>query len=459
MKLILMLLLYSFVPGAICLLLPRKNSIYVKLLAVAASLVCLVLSGVVFLMPLSNYQLFGLELFRIDNLSRFIALFTGIFGFLVTLYSMKYFPAGSKLNMYFACLLFSLGSSFGAVLANHLVILLVFWGFLGLTLYLLIQSAGGDSGKAAKKTFIIVGGSDCLMVLAIAVIYLLTGTFQLDKIQLSTGGSGLATVAFLCLAAAAFAKAGAMPFHTWIPEMAKVSPAPVIAFLPASLDKLLGIYLLARISLNLFVLNPMLSNLMMLIGVITIIAAVFMAMVQHDLKKLLSYHAVSQVGYMVLGIGTGNPVGIAGGLFHMLNHAIYKSCLFLCGGSIEQKTGTTDLDKLGGLAGRGGMPITFLAFTAASMAISGVPPFNGFVSKWMIYQGLIEKISVGGTLTVVLFLVAAMFGSALTLASFMKLIHAIFFSRSERSARSEQGAKNKGEVSWQMWLPQAALAL
>jgi len=456
MELIANLLLISFLSGVVCLILPRKNDFFVKAVAVIASAVCMLSAYIVYLMPVSNYQLFGRELFRIDGLNGFIVFAIGVFGFLIVLYSLKYFKPATKLNIYFACILWSLSASFGAVLANDLIVLLVFWGFLGLTLYLLIQATSDNSKKAAKKTFVIVGGSDCLMILGIAIIYLLSGTFQIDKIKLATNGSMLATAAFICLAIAAFAKAGAMPFHTWIPDMAKVSPAPVIAFLPASLDKLLGIYLLARISLNIFTLNQGLSTTLMLIGVFTIIAAVFMAMVQHDLKKLLSYHAVSQVGYMVLGIGTGNPIGIAGGIFHMLNHAIYKSCLFLCGGSVEQKTGTTDLDKLGGLATKGSMPITFITFVAASLAISGVPPFNGFVSKWMIYQGLIEKLMVsGGRLTVVLILVAAMFGSALTLASFMKLIHAIFFGQKPK----DTNANTTGEVAWQMWVPQAVLAL
>ena len=112
---------------------------------------------------------------------------------------------------------------------------------------------------------------------------------------------------------------------------------------------------------------------------------------------------------MVLGIGTGNPIGIAGALFHMLNNAIYKSCLFLTGGSVQHKTGTTNLDKLGGLAKL--MPITFTACLIAALSISGVPPFNGFVSKWMIYQGIVELGREGSKLWVI-WLAAAMFGSA-----------------------------------------------
>ena len=191
----------------------------------------------------------------------------------------------------------------------------------------------------------------------------------------------------------------------------------------------------------------------MLIGAFTIIAAVMMALVQHDMKRLMGYHAVSQVGYMVLGIGTGNPIGIAGGLFHMLNHAVYKSCLFFTAGNVEYRAKTTELDELGGLSRY--MPITYICCLIASLSISGVPPFNGFVSKWMIYQGLIERLNAGGSirLVAVLCLAAAMFGSALTLASFMKLMHAVYFGQ-----RTPRITEKRGEVSWQMWFPCIALA-
>jgi formate hydrogenlyase subunit 3/multisubunit Na+/H+ antiporter MnhD subunit len=224
-----------------------------------------------------------------------------------------------------------------------------------------------------------------------------------------------------------------------------------MAYLPASLDKLLGIYLLTRICVDIFriVPNSPMSILLLAIGSFTIIAAVLGALVQHNLKKLLSFHAVSQVGYMVLGIGTGLPIGIAGGLFHMFNNAIYKCCLFLVGGAVEKRTGTTELNQLGGLARF--MPLTFMAALVASLSISGVPPFNGFASKWMIYQGVIE---LGKTSNLwIIWLIAAVFGSALTLASFMKLMHATFLGQ-----WSEWTQKAK-EVSWFMWLPMIALAL
>jgi len=395
------------------------------------------------------------SLFKLDSLNSFVVLAISLFSVLTVIYSLRFMKGRRGLIQYYAYIILTAAVSIGAVLSNNLILLLVFWGFLGLTLYLLINM-GDDASGIAKKTFIIVGGSDALMLLGIGIIYYLTGTFQMDNIRLEFN-NGLPVLAYLCIAVACFAKAGAMPFHSWIPDTAKHAPAPVVAYLPASLDKLLGIYLLARISLDLFVMNEALNIFLMLIGAFTIIAAVMMALVQHNMKRLLGYHAVSQVGYMVLGIGTGNPIGIAGGIFHMLNHAIYKSCLFFTSGNVEYRSKTSELDELGGLAKV--MPLTYISALIASLSISGVPPFNGFVSKWMVYQGLISKWQMANgkwqMIIYALCLVAAMFGSALTLASFMKLIHATFLGQ-PTSPRTQEV---KNEVAWTMWLPCIVLAV
>ncbi len=395
-------------------------------------------------------------LFKLDSLNSFVVLAIGLFSVLTVIYSSKFMSGRRGLIQYYAYIILTAAISIGAVLSNNLILLLVFWGFLGLILYLLINM-GEDASSIAKKTFIIVGGSDALMLLGIGIIYYLTGTLKMDSVRLEFN-NGLSVFAYLCIAVACFAKAGAMPFHSWIPDCAKSAPVPVVAFLPASLDKLLGIYLLARISLDLFVMNQALNIFLMLIGAFTIVAAVMMALVQHNMKRLLGYHAVSQVGYMVLGIGTGTPIGIAGGIFHMLNNSIYKQALFLISGNVEKKIGTTDLDKLGGLAKT--MPLTYISALIASLSISGVPPFNGFVSKWMIYQGLINQLQITDyrlQITAVLCLVAAMFGSGLTLASFMKLMHATFLG--QQTNKPAGGRQQASEVSWSMWLPCVILAI
>jgi multicomponent Na+:H+ antiporter subunit A len=201
-----------------------------------------------------------------------------------------------------------------------------------------------------------------------------------------------------------------------------------------------------------FSMSQAMNVVLMVTGVFTIIAAVMMALVQHNMKRLMGYHAISQVGYMILGIGTGTPVGIAGGLFHMLNNAIYKSCLFFTAGNVEYRVKTTELNELGGLSKL--MPFTYISCLIASLSIAGIPPFNGFISKWMIYQGLIGNLQQATQrwqmALYMACLAAAMFGSALTLASFVKLLHAVFLGQKTN--------KGVAEVPWMMWLPCVLLA-
>jgi formate hydrogenlyase subunit 3/multisubunit Na+/H+ antiporter MnhD subunit len=266
------------------------------------------------------------------------------------------------------------------------------------------------------------------MIIGIAIIWKITGSLSMSSISIPATNA-ISVIAFLALLIGSFTKAGAFPFHTWVPDYAENAPASSSAYLPASLDKLLGIYFLARITTKLFVLNGWLTFLLLSIGVITIISAVMMALVQHNYKRLLGFHAVSQVGYMVLGFGLGSTIGIAAGLFHMINHALYKSGLFLSAGCVEYRTGKENIEDLGGLSKA--MPLTFFSALIFALSISGVPPLNGFASKWMIYQGIID-FGNGAGLANKLWMVwlgLAVLGSALTLASFVKFIGGIFLSR------------------------------
>ncbi len=439
-----------FVPiaiGVVCLFIPERLKIITKLLSFLTTLAVLAATIRVFILKPLYWPPVTVPPFIVDNLAALAGIGIAFFAFLVVIYSFGFIE--KKNGRYFGYVLITLGSSLGAAFANNLITLLFFWGILAATLYLLVNIQGTEKASAAaKKSMIVIGGTDALMIFGIGLMWKLSGTFAMNQTHLELSGA-LSYIAFLSIAIASFAKAGAVPFHSWLPDVAEDGPTPVTAYLPASLDKLLGIYLLARASLNLFVMNGLSNTILMVIGSITIIYAVMIALVQHDLKRLLGYHAVSQVGYMVLGIGTGNPIGIAGGLFHMLNHAIYKSCLFLSAGAVEKRTDTTDLSKLGGLAKY--MPVTFVCFLVASLSISGIPPFNGFVSKWMIYQGIIE---LGGSKNHIwiLWLISAMLGSVLTVASFLKLLHAVFLGR------PSSGMARVKEVGLFMLLPMVVLA-
>lgn len=436
-----------FVMGLICLLIPRAMDKERGIAAVISAGTTMLLAWQVFDF---EYVMIGdNRYFALDGLNRFVLLAVTVFGFLISLYSLGFMVGRERLREYYSYLLWTVAFSCGAVLASDMLVLLVFWGLLGVTLYIMIGLAGPSASAAAKKSLIVIGGSDCLLLLGVVIVWIASGSTRIGGDPLPLTWEGFA--ACLCFLVAALAKAGAMPVHSWVPDCGAKAVIPVTAFLPASLDKLLGIYLLARIVTDIFEASPAINNLLMLIGAGTIVCAVMMALVQHDLKRLLSYHAVSQVGYMVLGIGTGTPVGMAGALFHMLNNAVYKSCLFLCAGSVEREAGSTELDKLGGLYKH--MPITFASCVVASLAISGVPPLNGFVSKWMVYTGVVAT-GAAGSRTWVIWLAAAMFGSALTLASFAKVLHAVFLRK--KSPDLKNRAIN--EVSPVMWVPMAVLA-
>lgn len=383
--------------------------------------------------------------FRVYQLSGFIILACACFTFLILFYSLAFARGKSYAKHFCAYTLFCLAFINGAVLADNLAMLLFFWEGLLIVLFGLIYIGNKEAFKTATKAFVIIGVSDLCMMAGIGLTVHLAGTWTISRISLPLNGLGILACALLVIGA--LAKAGCMPFHGWIPDAAKDAPLPSMALLPGALDKLLGIYLLFRICLDMFSLKAHsgLSIVLMAAGSLTIIFAVMMALIQKEYKRLLSYHVISQIGYMVLGIGTASPLGIIGGLFHMFNNAIYKSCLFLTAGSVEKQAGTTELSLLGGI-GRN-MPVTLACFLVAAFSISGVPPFNGFFSKELIYEAALER----GWI----FYLAAVLGSFFTAASFLKLGHAAFLGK-RNEAYKDRDIK---EAPWFMLLPMLALSL
>ncbi len=399
--------------------------------------------------------LFNAVIFSIDKLSLFILVFIQLLSVIILLFSLK----GVKHEFqkaFFVLYPMTIAFSNGAAISVNSFSLIFFWGLTGIMLYLFaIMDHTKEAPDTAKKTMIIVGGSDVFLILGLILIWfvdsqkswaLWTTPIPLD--------SWITYTAFFCLLITAFAKAGGFPLHSWVPDFAKDAPVESAAFLPAALDKLLGIYLFARITLSIFKLSSLIYLLLITIGALTIITGVMMAMIQHNGRKLLGYHAVSQVGYMIMGVGSGSILAIIGGLFHMINNTIYKTSLFLSLGSVEKQTGSNELDDLGGL-GRS-MPLTFFSALVGALAISGIPPFNGFYSKWLIYQGILDAASqqsAGYQIWLLICLILAIFGSALTLASFMKFIHSIFLSR-----RPEKLAQIH-EAPFNQWLATGLLSI
>jgi NADH:ubiquinone oxidoreductase subunit 5 (subunit L)/multisubunit Na+/H+ antiporter MnhA subunit len=434
---------------------PRTNrwlKEIITILAVTANLgTCVFFFGkeMVFSVPWISLGTLKIDfILRLYQFSAFILLAVAGFSFLIAIYSAVSMKGREHLRQYYAFLLLTVAMVNGAVLANNLVLMLFFWEGLLITLFAMIMSGGKTAFPTAVKAFVLVGISDFCMILGIILVgFMTSGELTMDVIQKSpiATTSLMGGAAFVLIMIGAISKAGSLPFHSWIPDAAIDAPLPFMAFLPAALEKLLGIYFLARITLDLFAIKSgsAMSVTMMTVGSITIIIAVMMALIQKDYKRLLSYHAISQVGYMILGIGTAIPVGIVGGLFHMINHAMYKSCLFLTGGSVEKQAGTTNLKELGGLGRK--MPITFTCFIIAAAAISGVPPFNGFFSKELIFDGALES---GYTV----FYVLAVAGAFFTAASFLKLGHAAFLGKPGKNIERVK------DPSWAMLLPMIIIA-
>jgi NADH-quinone oxidoreductase subunit L len=205
-----------------------------------------------------------------------------------------------------------------------------------------------------------------------------------------------------------------------------------MAFLPASVEKLLGLYLLGRVTLDLFVVEPgsWASHLLIGVGAVGLVLGGLFALVQRDLKRLLVLQSVSQAGLMILAIGTAAPLAIAGAMFQLLNHVTYKTCLFFAAGAVERQAGSTDLYALGALRKR--MPITFVCFLVASASMAGLPPLAGFFSKELVYDGLLES---GYPLYAV-----ALVGSFLTVAAVLRVGHAVFFGEQSESSSAAKEA-------------------
>jgi len=423
--------------GALAYLFARFSALAAKTAALAGCIIVIVLTigvlrdypGITFFQPwvrLTPNVTISLNL-AATTLGMVVVLGSAGFALLVGVYSLDAMAGTRWEGKFYAYLTWALAGACIVGLAGDLLMLLIGWELVTLMLFLMINLGRGEARAGAAKAYGVLGFADACLLMAIVLLAAQpggSGNLSLSRAQVTVSSMGATGyVVYVLILIAAMAKAGAIPLHSWIPGAAKDAPTPVMALLPAALDKLLGIYLLAVLTLRMFTPDWTMQVVLMLVGGVTIIAAVLMAMMQHNVKRLLSFHAVSQVGYMVLGIGTGTTIGILGGLFHMINNAIYKCNLFLMSGTVGRAAGSDEIEDMGGAARL--LPVTFICACISAAAISGVPPFNGFVSKWMVYQGTLGVRARGLATAMV---VVAVFGSALTLASFVKVIYSAFLS-------------------------------
>ena len=371
--------------------------------------------------------------FYLDALSVVMALIVTGVGSLIHVYSIGYMKDDSGYARYFSYLNLFLFFMLLLVLGRSLLVLFVGWEGVGLASYLLIGFwfEDPDKARAGKKAFITNRIGDAGFLLGMFLLYQALGTLDMDRINAAFNGSTLpavsASLVGMLLFIGASGKSAQIPLHVWLPD-AMAGPTPVSALIHAATMVTAGVYMVSRLS-GIYLHAPEASALIASIGVLTAFFAATVAVTQTDIKKVLAYSTISQLGFMFVAAGVG-AYSVA--IFHLYTHAFFKACLFLGAGSvIHALGGEQDIRKMGGLARR--IPVTFATFAIATAAIAGIPPLAGFFSKdeilWFAFAS-----SRGGS--PLLFAVAAT--TALITAFYMfRLLWLTFFGRSRMSPETE----------------------
>lgn len=338
----------------------------------------------------------------VDGFTKILLLIIALVGLLVAIYSISYTKQYTGEEKFYTLFSLMLAGMFGVVIAGDIFNLYVFLEIASIASYALVAFGIEKQQLEATFKYQVLGGVSSLLILtAIGFIYWATGTLNLADIanQLPADKTFSLFVSILLIGGFGL-KAAMFPFHSWLPDAHSSAPSPISAMLSGVLIKAIGIYVIIRLFFNIFALNYQISMTITVLGTLSMIIGVILAVGQWDFKRLLAYHSISQMGYVILGVGigmlvisTGGNIKIAalavtGGLFHLMNHSIFKALLFLNAGSVEYETGTRDLRKMGGLGEK--MPVTAGSSLVASMAISGIPPFNGFFSKVIIIIAAIQ---------------------------------------------------------------------
>jgi len=386
----------------------------------------------------------------LDGLSSLMLLAIGVVSSAAMLYSARYMEQYTAKAKYFCLFLLMVAGMNGVVLSGDIFNLFVFLEIASLASYALVGFGCEHEELEASFKYMVLGSIGSLFVLfAVALVYGNTGSLNMAAISDTIKNSGVnAGLAFaLCLFIAGFGlKAALVPFHAWLPDAHPSAPAPISAMLSGILIKTLGIYALLRIVFNVFGISIQIGWLLVVLGILSMVVGAFLAIGQWDFKRLLAYSSISQIGYVVLGIGLGGTLlargenayaslAILGGLFHLVNHAVYKSLLFLTSGSVQMSTGTRQLRQMGGLAEK--MPVTRATCTVASASIVGIPPFSGFWSKLILVIA-----AVGAQLYWVAAIIV--FVSLCTLIMYLKVQRYVFLG--ELPENLQQVEENKGPM-------------
>jgi formate hydrogenlyase subunit 3/multisubunit Na+/H+ antiporter MnhD subunit len=404
--------------------------------------------------------------FYVDGTGFIFALITSFVWLLATIYSVGYMTHEHARDRFFSFLILTLAVDLGVLLAGDLFSLFIFFELLGLSSWVLvIHTETPEAMKAGKKYLFmgVIGG--LFLLFGIFLLFINTDTLVLQP--LLDDLVHLGDIKYLIAATMTIGfgvKAGMFPLHVWLPEAHPVAPSPASALLSGIMVKA-GIYGIIRTLLftfspteaaeHLWHLMTPVGGLMIWIGIITMTLGMVLALLQTNLKRLLAYSTISQIGYIIFGIGIAaylgfeGAVGMAGAVYHFLNHALYKSLLFLMAGAIYYRTHELDMRRLGGLWKK--MPLTFLLGMVGVLGIAGIPFFNGYASKLLLFEGIVEVAHENSLflLAEIMFLVV----SGGTIAYYLKMLRMTFFGG------VGEGAKDAGRAPLVMLIPMAVLAV
>jgi len=385
----------------------------------------------------------------LDGLSCLLLLTIGVVSAAAMLFSARYMEQYTAKAKYLSLFMLMVAGMNGVVLSGDIFNLFVFLEIASIASYALVGFGCEHEELEASFKYMVLGSIASIFILfGVALVYGNTASLNMAYIAKAIQSSGLnpgLTFALGLFIVGFGLKAALIPFHAWLPDAHPSAPAPISAMLSGVLIKVLGVYALARVLFNIFGVTIQVSWLLIVLGLLSMVAGAFLAIGQWDFKRLLAYSSISQVGYVVLGIGLGSLIiargqdlalaslAILGGLFHLVNHAVYKSLLFLTSGSVQMSTGTRQLKQMGGLAEK--MPVTRAACTVASASIVGIPPFSGFWSKLIL---VVVAIQAG------FYWVAAIivFVSLCTLIMYLKVQRYVFLGELPEDLKQTKENKN-----------------
>lgn len=358
----------------------------------------------------------------IDALSIFMSIVSSSIGALIVIYSVGYVSHDESQNEYYLMVLLFIGAMMGLVFSANLVFMYLFWEITAICSWRLIGFYRlKEHVVKADKAFLVTFFGAVVMLLGFILIYQQTKTFNLTMMR----GVVVPGSAVLLILIGMFSKSATVPLHTWLPD-AGIAPSTVTALLHAAVLVKIGVYAYARIFCYTLQLPAAWQTAIPILAVISSLVAAGAATVEHDLKRILAYSTVSQIGYIFLGFSCLNRTAISGGLVFLLMHGLGKAGLFLCAGIVEHNTRKRDIRDLGGLIKT--MPLTAVAFIFCTFSIIGIPPFGGFFSKFLVIMGAVEANQIWVA-------AAALFVAVLTIFYLFRLFNAVFLGEPKHTVR------------------------